>query len=133
MGTKPRVYYIGLPRIFVAGCVYDPEADEIVEGALVTLIPAGLAVGAAASGTDGLSGGPAGPTLAAPGPKPAAPTPTTTTDEFGDFWIEGLDRGTYSVLIEREGYTPIELGPVAVDKDLNLGDLPMHATGGGRP
>ncbi len=36
-GAKPRVYYIGLPKTFIAGTVYDPEADEIVEGALVTL------------------------------------------------------------------------------------------------
>ncbi len=133
LGTKPRVYYIGLPRMFVAGCVYDPEADEILEGALVTLTPAGSAGGAAVPVNDGLSGGLAGPTLEAPGPEPAAPARTMATDEFGDFWIEGLDQGTYSVLIEKEGYTPIELGPVAVDKDLNLGDLPMHATGGGRP
>lgn len=37
-GTKPRVYYKGLPKKFVAATVYDPEAEEIVEGARVTLI-----------------------------------------------------------------------------------------------
>ena len=30
----PRVYYIGLPnKYFIAGAVYDPEADECLEGA----------------------------------------------------------------------------------------------------
>ncbi len=36
--AKPRVYYIGLPKRFVAGAVYDPQEDRCVEGALVTLI-----------------------------------------------------------------------------------------------
>lgn len=35
-GTKPRVFYRGLPKRFVAGTVYDPETEEIVEGAKVT-------------------------------------------------------------------------------------------------
>lgn len=36
-GTKPRVYYRGLPKKFVAGTVYDPNAKEIIEGATCTL------------------------------------------------------------------------------------------------
>ena len=36
-GTKPRVFYRGLPKKFVAGTVYDPDEKEIVEGAKVTL------------------------------------------------------------------------------------------------
>lgn len=36
-GTKPRVYYRGLPRKFVAGTVYDPEKKEVIIGAAVTL------------------------------------------------------------------------------------------------
>ena len=35
-GTKPRVYYRGLPKKFVAGTVYDPETKEVVIGATVT-------------------------------------------------------------------------------------------------
>jgi tetrathionate reductase subunit B len=120
LGTKPRVYYIGLPRTFVAGTVYDPEADEIVEGALVTLRVAGSGAPAAAqAGTDAAAA-------------PAGFEATAVTDDFGDFWIDGLERGAYAVAIEKEGYASVELGPIAVDKDLNLGDLPMHATGGGR-
>ena len=29
---KPRTYYIGIPKRFIAGAVYDPEADECLEG-----------------------------------------------------------------------------------------------------
>lgn len=36
-GTKPRVYYRGLPKRFVAGTVYDPIEKEIIEGAEVKL------------------------------------------------------------------------------------------------
>jgi Fe-S-cluster-containing dehydrogenase component len=36
-GTKPRVYYRGLPKKFVAGTVYDPAVEEVVIGAAVTL------------------------------------------------------------------------------------------------
>ena len=36
-GAKPRVYYLNVPKKFVAGTVYDPTAKEIVEGATLTL------------------------------------------------------------------------------------------------
>ena len=35
-GTDPHVYYTKLPKKFIAGTVYDPETEEIVEGAKVT-------------------------------------------------------------------------------------------------
>ncbi|MBQ9954352.1 MAG: carboxypeptidase regulatory-like domain-containing protein [Eggerthellaceae bacterium] len=36
-GTKPRVFYKGLPKKFIAGTVYDPVAEEVVIGAAVTV------------------------------------------------------------------------------------------------
>ena len=36
-GTKPRVYYKGLPKKFVAGTVYDPVEKEVIIGATCTL------------------------------------------------------------------------------------------------
>jgi tetrathionate reductase subunit B len=36
-GTTPRVYYIGLPKRFIAGTVYDPGAQEVIIGATCTL------------------------------------------------------------------------------------------------
>ena len=36
-GTKPHVYYTGLPKRFIAGTVFTPEDEEIVEGATVTI------------------------------------------------------------------------------------------------
>lgn len=37
-GTDPHVYYTKLPKKFIAGTVYDPDSEEIVEGARVTAI-----------------------------------------------------------------------------------------------
>jgi len=135
LGTKPRVYYLGLPRTFVAGTVYDPEADEIIEGALVTLRPVTGGAGAAGTGTAG--GAAAGPAPAgsaaaagATGLESELGGPSVLTDEFGDFWIDGLERGTYAVSIEKPGYVPIRMELLAVDKDLNIGDIPMQSTGG---
>ncbi len=36
-GLKPRVYYIGLPKKFIAGTVYDPGKKEIIKNATCTL------------------------------------------------------------------------------------------------
>jgi len=108
--TKPRVYYIGLPRMFIAGTVYDPKADEIVEGAKVTLRRE------SASGVTELG----------------STEVIVITDEFGDFWADGLDKGTYLIFIEKDGYAGKKLGPTEVTKDLNVGDIPMESTGGAR-
>jgi tetrathionate reductase subunit B len=35
--TQPRVYYLNIPKKFIAGTVYDPIAKEIIKGAVCTL------------------------------------------------------------------------------------------------
>jgi len=112
LGTRPRVYYVGLPRLFVAGTVFDPQADEIVENASVSLT--------ALSGESHLPEQPGASTAA------VAVVAQTVTDEFGDFWIDGLQPGTYSVRIEKPGYEQVQVGPFSLEKDLNLGDLAMR-------
>ncbi|MFH1646597.1 MAG: carboxypeptidase regulatory-like domain-containing protein, partial [Chloroflexota bacterium] len=37
LGCKPRVYYLNIPKKFVAGTVYDPVEKEVVIGATCTL------------------------------------------------------------------------------------------------
>jgi sulfite dehydrogenase (quinone) subunit SoeB len=39
--VEPRVYYLGLPKKFIAGTVYDPKEEEVVIGATCTLKGAG--------------------------------------------------------------------------------------------
>ena len=93
--TNPRVYYKGLPKRFIAGTVYDPVEKEVVIGAHCTL-------------TDKENNGSA----------------KTTTDNFGDFWFEGLKIGAFSLAIEAAGKTKT-IAPISTEKDVNLGDIPL--------
>jgi tetrathionate reductase subunit B len=96
-GTTPRVYYLGLPKPFIAGQVFDSQADEVLIGAAVT-------------GTDLASGD----------------IFTAQTDSFGDFWLKELKwNHTYSVKIELQGYYPKTIGAVQTGKDVNLGDIAL--------
>lgn len=94
--TQPRVYYLGLlNKYFVAGAVYDPEADECLEDCTVTL-----------TGADGA-------------------TASVQTDDFGDFWFERLEPGTYTLLAEKDGYLPRRFDDIKVSKDVNMGDVEL--------
>jgi tetrathionate reductase subunit B len=93
----PRVYYIGLPKRFIAGAVFDPEEDEVLEGVQVTV-------------TDMKTG----------------EKKTLSSDNFGDFWFEGLDQGTYAIAIEKAGYLKKEIRGINTEKDVNLGDLELN-------
>ena len=37
LGAKPRVYYLNIPKKFIAGTVYDPIEKEVIIGATCTL------------------------------------------------------------------------------------------------
>jgi len=51
---------------------------------------------------------------------------TATTDEFGDFWFEGLAEGTYSLDISASGYTTKTIGSIdTMTADVNLGDIDL--------
>jgi tetrathionate reductase subunit B len=89
------VYYIGLPKRFIAGAVYDQEADLCAEGVIVT---------ATNGDTDEKA--------------------KATSDSYGDFWLRGLKNGVYTLLIEKPGYLTQKFGPVDVTQnDLNVGDI----------
>jgi Fe-S-cluster-containing dehydrogenase component len=97
-GAKPRVYYIGLPRSFVAGAVYDPGQDECIKDATATL-------------TDSDTG----------------EKLTVKTDNFGDFWLEDMKVDhTYSLKIEKDGYYPQEIQNINTAKDVNVGDIKLY-------
>jgi tetrathionate reductase subunit B len=92
--VKPRVFFIGMPKPFIAGAVYDKEADLCTEGATVTATNA--ETGATAS---------------------------AETDSYGDFWLNDLEPGTYTLLVEKDGYLSQKLGPVDASDDINVGDI----------
>ena len=94
LAVKPRVYYIGLPKPFIAGAVFEPEVDECTEGARVTAMKVGNGQAYEA-----------------------------VTDSYGDFWLKDVEPGEYTVLVEKEGYLPQKMGPVDATKDINVGDI----------
>jgi Fe-S-cluster-containing dehydrogenase component len=96
--TGPRVYYIGLPnKYFIAGEVYDPDADECLEGAVVTLTDA------------------AGIERA-----------RLETDVFGDFWFERQTPGRYSLEITMPGYAAKSIDEIDASKDVNVGSIELR-------
>ena len=66
--VKPRVYYLNVPKKFIAGTLYEPVEEEVVIGATATL-------------KDTKSGA----VLA------------LETDAYGDFWFEGIGDSTYDL------------------------------------
>ncbi|MDD4876208.1 MAG: carboxypeptidase regulatory-like domain-containing protein [Dehalococcoidales bacterium] len=51
-------------------------------------------------------------------------TATVTTDDFGDFWFEGLAAGSFSVKIESGGKVKT-IDNISTEKDVNLGDIAL--------
>ncbi len=94
-GLKPRVYYIGLPKRFVAGTVLCRKIVEPLENAKITL--------------SNLS---------------TKKSITTHADNYGDFEFEGVEiGGKFSVLIEKAGYQTQSIDPVHTEKDVYLGEV----------
>ena len=95
--VKPRVYYIGLPKKFIAGALFEQASEKCAEGATITA------------------------TNNETGDKFQA-----KSDSYGDFWLKDLKDGIYTLLIEKPGYLPQKFGPVDVTKkDINVGDIPI--------
>jgi tetrathionate reductase subunit B len=95
-GTKSRVYYLNLPRKWIAGTVYDPYAEEVVIGARCIL-------------TDEQDG----------------KTFTVETDNFGDFWFRELeDNRSFALVLEKDGRKR-GIAPITTELDRNLGDIPL--------
>jgi NAD-dependent dihydropyrimidine dehydrogenase PreA subunit len=100
-GLKPRVYYVGLPKRFVAGTVLCQKMNEPLENARVTL--------------SNLS---------------TKESITTRVDNYGDFEYEGLEAGAkFSVLIEKGGYQTKLIEPVLTEKDVYLGEIFLSPKG----
>jgi len=56
----------------------------------------------------------------------AGGTSTATTDEFGDFWFEGLAEDTFALDIAASGYTTKTIDPISTTTaDINLGDIDL--------
>jgi tetrathionate reductase subunit B len=89
------VYYLNIPKRWVAGTVYDPVEKEVIIGATCTL-----------------SGG--GKTSTA-----------TTDNFGDFWLKDLPDNGKYSLTIEAKGFKSKKFEDISTEKDVNLGDIPL--------
>lgn len=94
LDPQANVYYLNLPKRWVAGQVIDDEADEVVIGATVTL--------------EALD-------------EDCPESYETVTDEFGDFWFREVGKADYRVSMVAAGYAPQEKTVSTKDADCNIG------------
>jgi hypothetical protein len=94
--VKPRVYYMNLPKKFIAGTVYDPIEKEVIIGATCTL-----------KETRG------------------GKQYSVETDSYGDFWFDGLKDGKYNLKIKKGKRARSFTGLNTAEKDINLEDIPL--------
>ena len=93
--TSPAVYYIGLPKTFIAGSIYCNESKDCLENVEVALVD-----------------------------KATEKALTTSTNNFGDFEFDGLEAGpTYSLNIRAEGYYLVTIDDILLEKDVSLGNI----------
>ncbi|MFC1948280.1 4Fe-4S dicluster domain-containing protein [Chloroflexota bacterium] len=94
-GTAPAVYYIGLPKTFIAGSIYCNESKDCLENVEVMLFD-----------------------------KETNNTLTANTNNYGDFEFDGLAKGpVYCLNLKAEGYYPITIDSILLDKDISLGNI----------
>lgn len=94
---RPRVYYLNMPKRFLAGIVIDPEEDEVIVGAKVT-----------AENVD------TGEVL------------VTQSDEFGDFWFHQVGAAKWRVYVEADGYMTRVFDETTLEEDRNTGPLELY-------
>ena len=89
-----RIYYLNLPKRFVAGEVYDETADEVIEGMKVQLLEGGQIVA------------------------------ETESDDFGDFWFDQVKAADYEVRFRAMGdYAEKTVHADATELDVNVGAI----------
>ena len=92
-----KVYYRNAPKRFVAGCVYDPEVNEVLIGAQVTLL-----------NSEG------------------AQVSTMVTDDFGDWKFDQIDEGMYTVKVTSDSYKAVTIEADVTLEDRFTGDCIMR-------
>ena len=95
--TQPTVIYMGLPMPYIAGEVYSPVEDICLMDVLVEAVDV--------SSGDVVS---------------------VFSDNYGDFWLNGLQEGEYQVSFEKDGYYPKTLTRVRLGEALNLGEVKLY-------
>lgn len=98
-GTKPRVAYVNIPKPFVAGAVYSPSENICLEK--VDLVLSNQATGEKYFGRTGL---------------------------LGEFRIENVAPGYYTLQLDKDGYDAKTLSSLKVADGLNVGEIRLIKT-----
>jgi Fe-S-cluster-containing dehydrogenase component len=94
----PHVYYLNLPKRFIASIVVDIEADEVLIGTKVTL--------------ENLNSG---------------EVQVTETDEFGDFWFRQIPAALYRLYFEHDGYMTRAIETSTIERDQSIAPIALYA------
>lgn len=95
--ANPRVFYKGLPKPFISGVIVDGEKKEVVRDVRINALDLF---------NDKVR--------------------STSSDEFGDFWLRDLEIGhKYFLTIVTDGYEKYTI-VVTADKDRNIGEINLH-------
>lgn len=94
-GLRTKVFYLELPKRFIAGTVLSLKSGKPIEGAKITLFNSSK-----------------------------KNTLTTWVDNYGDFEFEGLEiNGNFSLIIENPGYQKKLIESIYTTKDVYLGEI----------
>lgn len=93
-GLGSHVYYLNVPKRWIAGTVADRSINEVIIGAKVTIRD-----------------------------EAGAEIATIETDEFGDFKYDDCGKKRYHVTVEADGYRTVELDADCTDKDVVFDDI----------
>ena len=96
-GLGAKVYYRNTPKRFVAGCVYDPDINEVLIGAQVGLFDS-----------------------------QGSQVASMETDDFGDWKFDQIEKGKYTIKIAFDSYEAIAIEADVSQKDLFTGDCVMR-------
>jgi len=96
--TRPAVYYIGLPKHFISGSIFNADTKDCLENVEIKL-------------TDQHTGN----------------TFSTGTNNYGDFEFDGLDAGSnFHLIVTARGYLTVTLSEIKLQKSVHLGNIYLN-------
>ena len=99
-GTEPQVLYMNLPRPFIAGEVCSPDLESSIPN--VRVVAKHQITGESFC---------------------------DVTDAFGEFSLQGLTPGYYTVSFEKDGYAYKSLSNILADESVNVEEVKLYALG----
>ena len=97
--TNPSVAYVNIPKPFIAGEVYSPTEERCLDDVSLTLVN-----------------------------ESTLQKWNAKTDYFGEFKIEDISDGSYTLILDKEGYEGKRIERLEVHGALNAGSIALYRT-----